>query len=106
VTVELRIQPEAEADLTEAFKWYEDRKLGLGHELLAEVDRSFERIVEAPSRPRPLYRGTRRAFVRRFPYIVLYVPTAEIVFVLAVMHERRNPRAFQARVLGFEIPEN
>ena len=35
------VQPEAEADITEAFAWYEGRAAGLGHSFVAEVDRLF-----------------------------------------------------------------
>lgn len=39
----------AEADIEEAFQWYEARRVGLGHEFVAEVDSAFERALEAPS---------------------------------------------------------
>ncbi len=33
----LRLNPEAEADLVEAFAWYEGQRPGLGSEFFAEV---------------------------------------------------------------------
>jgi hypothetical protein len=39
----------AEADIEEAFRWYEARRVGLGHDFVAEVDSAFERALEAPS---------------------------------------------------------
>ena len=96
------VQPEAEADLAEAFRWYEARKLGLGHEMIAEAGHAFARIGASPERPRALYRGTRRVRLRRFPYIVLYVPRDSRVYVLAVLHERRSPRLFRSRARGFQ----
>ena len=102
MTAAIIVQPEAEADLEEAFRWYEVRQPGLGHDLMVEAARSFARIAEAPLRPRALHRGTRRIHLRRFPYVVLYVPRDDRVFVLAVMHERRSPSAFRARVRTFK----
>jgi len=32
------IRPEAENDLKEAFSWYEDKRHGLGHDFLLQVD--------------------------------------------------------------------
>ena len=46
----LIIRPEAEADMTEAFDWYEERKAGLGHEFLAEVRSVFRQVEENPLR--------------------------------------------------------
>jgi len=46
----------------------------------------------------PLVRGTvRRALLRRFPYAVFFVATADFVSVLACMHARRDPRRWQER---------
>ena len=85
-----------------AFNWYEMRRSGLGHELIEEVRLAFTRIAEAPLRPRALHRSTRRVKLRRFPYVVLYLPHDARVFVLAVLHERRSPRLFRTRTIGFE----
>ena len=50
VSYTLIIRPEAEADMTEAFDWYEERKAGLGHEFLAEVRSVFRQVEENPLR--------------------------------------------------------
>jgi hypothetical protein len=34
-----RFRPEAEADLADAYRWYEDKRVGLGDEFLDTVDR-------------------------------------------------------------------
>ncbi len=44
----LRILPEAEEELAEAAAWYEARRVGLGVELIAVIDRTFEEIADAP----------------------------------------------------------
>jgi hypothetical protein len=67
VTATLIVQPEAEADLGEAFRWYEARRHGLGHEFLAEVSRTFSRIAEQPLRNAPVHREARRALLRAPP---------------------------------------
>lgn len=45
---ELIIRPEAEADLTEAFEWYEARVPGLGLEFIRTVDSLFNSIIRNP----------------------------------------------------------
>ena len=44
MAAELVVAPEAELDLTEAYLWYESRRMGLGEEFLNAVDASMERI--------------------------------------------------------------
>jgi plasmid stabilization system protein ParE len=73
VTATLIVQPEAETDLDGAFRWYEARRIGLGDEFLQELAHAFQRVAKQPSRYAIVHRGTRRALLRRFPYVVLYV---------------------------------
>jgi len=48
VSHRLSIRPEAEADMTEAFEWYEERQSALGYEFLAEVHAALRAIAENP----------------------------------------------------------
>ena len=45
---ELIIRPEAEADLAEAFEWYETHVPGLGSEFIRTVDSLFNSIIRNP----------------------------------------------------------
>lgn len=105
MSVALVVQPEAEADLDEAFRWYEARREGLGEEFLEEVDRAFARVAEQPLRYAPVHRDARRAPLRRFPYAAFYVARGERLFVLAVLHQRRSPRLARSRVREFKPEE-
>jgi plasmid stabilization system protein ParE len=81
---------EAEADILEAFRWYESRRAGLGREFLDDVDRALERLVAAPSSFPLAYRDLRRLVMRRFPYLIYFRPLEEVVQVFGVMHGRRD----------------
>jgi plasmid stabilization system protein ParE len=64
------IRPKAEADLREAWLWYEAQRPGLGDELLLEI-RAAIRLLETDPERRPLYyHDFRRLLARRFPYKV------------------------------------
>jgi plasmid stabilization system protein ParE len=91
------LEPEARADLAEAFDWYENQRLGLGSEFLAEVARVLESIERNPQEYGIIQGQTRRALVRRFPYAVFYIIDPDLVAVTAVMHGRRDPRRWQER---------
>lgn len=44
----LSIEPEAEADLLEAYEWYEKQRTGLGVEFIGCVDDALESISRQP----------------------------------------------------------
>ena len=44
----LRVLPEAEAELQSAALWYEEKRRGLGVELIAVVDSAFQSVLENP----------------------------------------------------------
>ena len=98
VSAALVIRAEAEADLAEAFDWYNASRAGLGDEFLAEVDGVVERIIENPSRFATVYRHVRRALLRRFPYKVFYYVEDNTAVVIGVVHAKRHPRVWQSRV--------
>lgn len=65
------IRPNAEADLREAWTWYETQRAGLGDQLLFEI-RAAIRILETYPERRPFYyKDFRRLMTRRFPYSFL-----------------------------------
>lgn len=93
----VELHPEARAELRAAALWYEERRIGLGEDFLAEVAASLTRIAAAPeSFPRwPNVIGipvpVRKATVRRFPYVIAFEVHADHGLVLAVAHGKRRP---------------
>lgn len=92
------LTPEAEADLAEAFDYYEDQLAGLGHEFVTTLEQQLGRVVENPSQYQVLYRDVRRAVMRRFPYAVFYLVEGEAVVVLAIEHQARDPEHWKERL--------
>jgi plasmid stabilization system protein ParE len=90
--------PEARVEYLEAVAYYEDRQAGLGARFTIEVERTIQRIVEAPSRWRKIEGEIRRCLARTFPYGVLYSVEADHVLVLAVMHHSRKPGYWRNRL--------
>ena len=92
------IRPEAEADMAEGFRWYEERRDGLGFEFLGEFKTVLDRIIDNPLRQPEVYRSARRSLVRRFPYAVIYIFESGKVEVIAVAHVKRHSQFWQRRV--------
>ena len=94
----LIVRPEAEAELVDAFDWYEDRVPGLGSEFLLCVDATFNAILRSPYQYPHVHKIVRRALTRRFPFEVFFVEDDERVVVLSVFHAKRNPKRWQERI--------
>ena len=97
MTLEVRLRPEAEQDVSDAAAWYGEKRAGLGHEFLDEIVVMFSAIAEAPLMYPNVYRNVRRALIHRFPFSVYNLIVDATVVVLAVMHGSRNPRRWKSR---------
>ena len=86
------IRPNAEADLREAWLWYESLRSGLGDELLTEVHAAIRRLETDPGRRAFYYRDFRRLLTRRFPYKLFYRVEGERVIVFRILHAKREHR--------------
>lgn len=89
----LRVEPDAEEELTEAAEWYEARRGGLGVELVAVVDGALDAILAAPL-AHPLWRPDRpyrMKVLRQFPYVIFFRHEDDEIVVLAIAHARRRP---------------
>ena len=92
------LSAEAQADIDEAFQYYEDRSDGLGSDFLRSVEATLASIERYPRMNAVIYRKARRSLLRRFPYALLYVIESEHISVLACTHVSRNPRVWRQRV--------
>jgi plasmid stabilization system protein ParE len=99
----LRILPEAEAEILAAAQWYESRRSGLSELFLAAVDDAIQAIQRSPKRyPRPVgvrtKRNVRRFLLSEFPYSVVYEIASEEIMVAAIAHAHRRPGYWRKRL--------
>ena len=89
----IELRPGVAEELAEAMAHYDAERPGLGDRLLGAVEATFRDIVAAPEigAPWELDRTVRRQLVRRFPYVVFYRSSDELVIVLAIAHAKRRP---------------
>jgi plasmid stabilization system protein ParE len=92
------LRPAAEADLADANGWYDRQRAGLGAEFLRAATHAANAISELPESYQILYRGVRRAPIRRFPFGLLYRVYPDCVVVIACFHGSRNPRVWRRRL--------
>ena len=98
-TFKIAIRPAAEAEMLEAYEFYEGRVEGLGDRFEAAVRECLEEIRSHPQRFRFAHKKLRRAILRdRFPYSLYYFVEGCDIVVVACMHASRDPKRWQERV--------
>jgi len=96
--VKLIIAPEAEQDISDAYAWYEERRIGLGEEFLSCLDASIQAILRRPEMYPEVFENYRRILARRFPYSIFYAYSRTTITVYAVFHNSRDPQKWRERL--------
>jgi plasmid stabilization system protein ParE len=88
---------EAEADVEEAFEWYEAQRPGLGAAFRRALDIAVAAVENHAEAYAVIHRGTRRVLLPRFPYGLYYRVLEQNIVVVACMHAKRHPRTWRSR---------
>jgi plasmid stabilization system protein ParE len=87
----------ARFDIAEAADWYERQSVGLGVEFVRAVNAMVASIHRNPEQYQRIRGRLRRAALRRFPYGIFYVSSADEVTILGCIHGKRHPRRWRQR---------
>jgi toxin ParE1/3/4 len=98
MTLAVVFRPEAKSDLLETRDWYERQQAGLGEGFANSVDETVERIEAMPQMYAVVFRDLRRVKLRRFPYLIYYRLSSDLIEVIAVFHGSRDPKLWQERM--------
>jgi plasmid stabilization system protein ParE len=90
--------PDAQDEFAAAARYYEDQRDGLGLDFVLAVQRTYERLPEAPAVGAPFGGRLRRVLVPKFPYGLLYQADAARIYIVAVMHLHRRPGYWRLRL--------
>lgn len=90
----IAFHPDVEIDIQGSYGWYETELQGLGLQFISELEHGFDAISYAPSTWVTFEHGFRRYILARFPFSIIYKEN----FILAVMHNSRNPEYWKERV--------
>jgi plasmid stabilization system protein ParE len=74
-----------------AQEWYELQSPGLGEEFIAAMELQLKRLEQAPLLYAEVIPNVRRALLPRFPYGLFYAGRGDLVHILAMLHDARNP---------------
>lgn len=97
---QLIVRPEAEADLTDAALWYEQREQDLGLQLTLEIRAAVDRALVNPDLHLRVRRQpeVRRILAERFPYRVFFIVRDDAIVVFAILHAARHDRHWHQRL--------
>ena len=95
--MKISLLPLAQAELDDAFLWYEEQGVGLGYEFLDEFDQSIRLTASFPKLFEQMAEGVRRCLINRFPYGIIYGIDREKIVVIAVAHLKRKPNYWIGR---------
>ena len=92
----------AQADIAEAYAWYEEREFGLGEEFLRCVEACTNRLHRHPLMYPVAVDKFRRAPLRRFPFEIFYEQNDEKLTIYAVFNCSQDPRKWRERLKSRE----
>ena len=84
----------ARLELLEAWKWYEDKQIGLGDKFKHQVDICIKAIEQNPKKYPERKINYREGIIKVFPYLVIYRihKTKKTIAIISVFHTSRSPR--------------
>jgi toxin ParE1/3/4 len=91
--------PEASQEYLAALAYHAAIGAGLGARFDAEIQRLVSEASREPQRFLRFAPPARRALSREFPYSVVYLDQPDRVWIVAVMHAKRRPGYWRARLV-------
>jgi plasmid stabilization system protein ParE len=88
----------AASEYDAAVDWYFERSPVAAEKFATEVSRAIENIERDPQRWPAHLMGTRRFFLRHFPFTVIYRELLSIIQIIAVAHGHRRPGYWKSRL--------
>lgn len=78
--------------------YYNEQESGLGDAFAQEVEQAAARALAFPDTGSPASRSTKRVFVKRFPFSIVYRADKEGIVVFAIAHHSRRPGYWASRL--------
>lgn len=102
MTKRVRVEPEADAEVTDAVVAYEHIQPGLGIRFMDAFEAAVDIIERHPAIGSPVIGAdpsleTRSYLLETFPYLVIYVELSDVLSVIKVSHGRQGDRYWRRR---------
>lgn len=94
----VRFAEAARREFNDTVLYYEDQRRGLGAEFADAIQTAIDEVLAFPQAFARIEAEVRKCAARRFPYAVLYSIEGEEIWIVAVMHQHRDPDYWKERV--------
>ena len=91
------VRPLAELDLELAVKWYVLENEKLAEDFLFAFRDALITVGRLPHGFQKKYKSVRVFSMKRFPYSVYYFLDSDVLHVIAILHQKRNPKLWKKR---------
>lgn len=88
----VRVSDEADADITNAARWYAERSHAVAVGFVEVVYSEFKYIAQFPNGAPRAHGMVRQLNVSGFPFVILYRPFKDHVAVLRIFHTSQHPK--------------
>lgn len=97
--IPFRFHPQARVELREAIAWYAERSFDAAIGLADSVEVAIRKIREHPHAWQQWHGNSEVSvrITRGYPFLVVYIPLAQEILILAIAHQRRRPGYWLAR---------
>jgi toxin ParE1/3/4 len=97
---ELIILEFAEKDIIETNNFYNSQSIELGNKFKYSLDYRFRNLLLNPDIYPFEFKTVRKFVMEFFPYNIFYICEKNIVYILAVFHQKRNPDVWKKRIVN------
>jgi plasmid stabilization system protein ParE len=87
----LEIKQEAYLEIQDAYNYYEKNRVGLGERFIKHLDFYIERIQKHPEHYQKRREPYREAFIKDFPFLIIYEVLENKIVIYSVFNTKRNP---------------
>lgn len=89
----------AEVELYYIVDYYKQFDRLLSYDFIHEFEEAVQRLIKFPKVGHPYLHQTKRIFLNRFPYSIVYkIYSDESIIVFAIMHMKRKPDYWEKRL--------
>jgi toxin ParE1/3/4 len=89
--------PSARIDLTATLAYYDKQQTGLARKFSDTIESALQTITTYPQIAAIVEGNVRKFVVQQFPFHIFYHESDGEIFVIAILHQRRNPDFWKAR---------
>ncbi len=89
----------SDQELIDAYNFYEYQLQGLGDQFLNEFNNIIKIIIEHPQIWSKVDKRTRKALLKRFPFLILYIFEDNMLYITCIAHQHRNPDYYIDRII-------